>query len=240
MGNYIFFTRWGMVGLGGITLFFSSLRSQNDNGSLAQAFEQTEDSKKLEKIEAIDEVEPIVVGRERWNEKPTTNRSLATDKETLSNVSEIQELDALETQQPNLGKDQLPVFPPKIMPAVDLNRNFEGIINIEELPSALIVIDLKNEEIAVAEANRLKIPVVALVDTNSDPSKVDFPIPGNDDAVKSIRIIIEVLMEAIIRGLDKRESKISKNVSKTVLPDATFEQEDDGDVTLPEGYNEEE
>ena len=121
-----------------------------------------------------------------------------------------------------------------------MNRNFEGIINIEELPSALIVIDIKNEEIAVAEANRLKIPVVALVDTNSDPSKVDFPIPGNDDAVKSIRIIIEILMEAIIRGLDKRESKISKNVSKTVLPDATFEQEDDGDVTLPEGYNEEE
>ena len=69
-----FFTRWGMVGLGGLTLFFSSLRSQNDNGS-ALAFEQTEDSKKLEKIEAIDEVEPIVVGRERWNEKPTTNRS---------------------------------------------------------------------------------------------------------------------------------------------------------------------
>ena len=117
-----------MVGLGGLTLFFSSLRSQNDNGSLAQAFEQTEDSKKLEKIEAIDEVEPIVVGRERWNEKPTTNRSLATDKETLSNVSEIQELDALETQQANLGKDQLPVFPPKIMPAVDLNRNFEGTL----------------------------------------------------------------------------------------------------------------
>ena len=121
-----------------------------------------------------------------------------------------------------------------------MNRNFEGILNIEELPAALIVIDVKNEEIAVAEANRLNIPVIGLVDTNSDPTPVQHPIPGNDDAVKSIRIIIETLVDAIDSGLDKRELKKSSKVSKSVTPETAFEQEDDVEVTLPEGYEGEE
>ena len=121
-----------------------------------------------------------------------------------------------------------------------MNRNFEGILNIEELPAALIVIDVKNEEIAVAEANRLNIPVIGLVDTNSDPTPVQHPILGNDDAVKSIRIIIETLVDAIDSGLDKRELKKSSKVSKSVTPETTFEQEDDVEVTLPEGYEGEE
>jgi small subunit ribosomal protein S2 len=121
-----------------------------------------------------------------------------------------------------------------------MNRNFEGILNIEELPAALIVIDVKNEEIAVAEANRLNIPVIGLVDTNSDPTPIQHPIPGNDDAVKSIRIIIESLVDAIASGLEKRELKQSSKVSKSVTPDTTFEQEEDVEVTLPEGYEGEE
>ena len=88
-----------------------------------------------------------------------------------------------------------------------MHRNFEGILEINELPAALFVIDTKNEEIAVAEANRLGIPVIGLVDTNSDPSLINYPIPGNDDAVKSIRIIVETLMEAIQSGLSQREAK---------------------------------
>ena len=121
-----------------------------------------------------------------------------------------------------------------------MNRNFEGIINIEELPAALFVVDIKNEEIAVAEANRLNIPVIGLVDTNSDPSKVAYPIPGNDDAVKSIRIIVEAVIEAVSAGMSKRQLKQASKVSKAVLPEQTFEQEDDVEVTLPEGYSEEE
>jgi small subunit ribosomal protein S2 len=121
-----------------------------------------------------------------------------------------------------------------------MNRNFEGILNIEELPAALIVIDVKNEEIAVAEANRLNIPVIGLVDTNSDPTPIQHPIPGNDDAVKSIRIIVESLVDAIASGLEKRELKQSSKVSKSVTPDTTFEQEGDVEVTLPEGYQGEE
>jgi len=70
----------------------------------------------------------------------------------------------------------------------------------------LFIIDTKHEQIAVAEANRLEIPVIALVDTNSDPSLISYPIPGNDDSVKSIRIIIETIMDAVQEGNANRES----------------------------------
>ncbi|MGF1450948.1 MAG: 30S ribosomal protein S2 [Opitutales bacterium] len=86
-----------------------------------------------------------------------------------------------------------------------MNRNFEGMLDMNELPSALLVVDVKHEAIAVAEARRLHIPIIALVDTNSDPSLVNFPVPGNDDAVKSIRLVLDVLVEAIQNGLARRD-----------------------------------
>lgn len=85
-----------------------------------------------------------------------------------------------------------------------MNRNFEGILDLNDMPGALFVVDTKTEEIAVAEANRLGIPVIALVDTNSDPSVVQYPIPGNDDSIKSIRIIVEEITDAIQAGLAQR------------------------------------
>ncbi len=85
-----------------------------------------------------------------------------------------------------------------------MNRNFEGIKDISKLPGIAFVVDIKSEEIAVAEFKKLGIPVVALVDTNSDPSQVDLPIPGNDDAVKSIRLISELIFEAVQAGLARR------------------------------------
>src|ERR1700733_2216134 len=72
-----------------------------------------------------------------------------------------------------------------------MQRNFNGIVEMGGLPSALFVVDVGHEKIAVAEAARCGIPSIALVDTNSDPSLVTYPIPGNDDAVKSVRIIVE-------------------------------------------------
>lgn len=89
-----------------------------------------------------------------------------------------------------------------------MNRNFEGIKDISRLPAMAIVIDVKNEEIAVAECRKLGIPVVALCDTNSDPTLVTYPIPGNDDAVKSIRLITEVLLEAVQNGLSRRVAQV--------------------------------
>jgi len=84
-----------------------------------------------------------------------------------------------------------------------LRKNLDGIRNMEHLPQALLIIDSKKEAIAVHEANKLSIPVVALVDTNCDPDKVDHIIPGNDDAMKSIKLIISVLTDAIKEGRDQ-------------------------------------
>ncbi len=89
-----------------------------------------------------------------------------------------------------------------------MHRNFEGIVKMDKLPNAMFVVDVNYEDIAVAEARRCKIPVIALVDSNSDPAVADIAIPGNDDAVKSIRIIVESLVEAIQSGLSQREARL--------------------------------
>jgi len=91
-----------------------------------------------------------------------------------------------------------------------MHRNFEGMLTMMKLPDAMFVIDTKSEHIAVAEGNRIGIPIVALVDTNSDPSLTQHPIPGNDDAVKSIRLVADVILEAIQNGLARREVKTAQ------------------------------
>jgi small subunit ribosomal protein S2 len=101
-----------------------------------------------------------------------------------------------------------------------MHRNFEGMLQLFKLPAALFVIDTKTEYIAVAEANRVNVPIVALVDTNSDPTLTQFPIPGNDDAVKSIRLIADVILEAMQAGLARREVKTAqRGVTQMVRPD---------------------
>jgi len=81
-----------------------------------------------------------------------------------------------------------------------LHRNLSGIRNMERLPDALIIIDTLRESLAVTEARRLKIPIVAIVDTNSNPDEIDYPIAGNDDAIRSIRVILQKLVDAIVEG----------------------------------------
>jgi small subunit ribosomal protein S2 len=121
-----------------------------------------------------------------------------------------------------------------------MNRDFEGLLNLQGLPGAIFVIDSFNESIAVAEANRLKIPVIALVDSNSDPSVLSHPIPGNDDSTKSIRIIVDVILDAIQSGASKRVQTPTKR--KDITPVAQepdfLDHEDEPEVTLPEGYEE--
>ncbi len=88
-----------------------------------------------------------------------------------------------------------------------MQKNFSGIADMPGLPSAMFVVDVNHHKIAVAEASRSNIPCVALVDTNSDPGAVSHPIPGNDDAVKSIRIIVEAITAAVQSGLAQRDSR---------------------------------
>jgi small subunit ribosomal protein S2 len=88
-----------------------------------------------------------------------------------------------------------------------MQRNFAGIVDMGDLPTAMFVVDVNHEAIAVAESERCGIPTVALVDTNSDPTTVKLPIPGNDDAVKSIRIIVDAVVASIQSGLGQRDSR---------------------------------
>ena len=121
-----------------------------------------------------------------------------------------------------------------------MNRNFEGLLQVNKLPGALFVVDTKNEYIAVEEARKLGIPVIALVDTNADPSLVDYPIPGNDDAVKAIRIVVEVITEAVQNGLARRENVKTQKGITPLVREQVFEQTDEEpEVSLPEGYDEE-
>jgi len=87
-----------------------------------------------------------------------------------------------------------------------LQRNLDGIRNMGRLPDALFVVDTKHEQIAVDEARKLKIPVIGIVDTNCDPDQVDFPIPGNDDALRAIKLFASRIADAVIEGRALRES----------------------------------
>jgi small subunit ribosomal protein S2 len=98
-----------------------------------------------------------------------------------------------------------------------LRRNLAGVKNITTLPQAIFVTDLKIEEIAVREARRLVIPIVAIVDSNGDPSLVDYPIPANDDAIKSIRLITSKIASAILEGKtlwEKRQKILEKEAEE--------------------------
>lgn len=91
-----------------------------------------------------------------------------------------------------------------------LQKNLEGIRNMGRLPDALFVVDTRKEKIAVDEARKLKIPVIGIVDTNCDPDEVDYVIPGNDDALRSIRLFAARIADAVIDGRGMRESALAE------------------------------
>jgi len=119
-----------------------------------------------------------------------------------------------------------------------MNRSFEGIQSITRPPNVLFVIDIQLEIIAVREAKRLNIPVVAIVDTNSDPTLVDFPIPANDDSVKSLRLLMDSVRAAIEQGLEFRKlhqtAKKDIAVGGTVNPKWTENKADSEEVMQEE------
>jgi small subunit ribosomal protein S2 len=88
-----------------------------------------------------------------------------------------------------------------------LQKNLDGIRNMARLPDALFVVDTRKEKIAVDEARKLKIPVIGIVDTNCDPDEVDFVIPGNDDALRSIKLFVARVADVVLDGQGERESR---------------------------------
>jgi small subunit ribosomal protein S2 len=137
----------------------------------------------------------------RWMGGTLTN--FETIKKSLAKFKKYQAMDA---------SGELAKFSSKEESAIRremarMSRNFDGISGLTALPRAMFVIDTSYEEIAVAEAKRMKIPSIGLVDTNSDPTQLTHPIPGNDDAAKSVRIIVETIVAAIQAGLAHREAR---------------------------------
>lgn len=106
-----------------------------------------------------------------------------------------------------------------------LEQLLAGIEKMDKLPSILYVVDIRREEIAVREARKLGIPIVAIVDTNCDPDLVDFPIPGNDDAIRSIRLITGKIAEAVKEGLALREAKEKEQIEAAMVVEKAEEGE---------------
>lgn len=110
-----------------------------------------------------------------------------------------------------------------------LRYSLEGIIEMEKPPSAIYVVDSKNEEIAVNEANRLGIAVVGLVDTNCDPDKIDYPIPGNDDAIRSIKLVTQLVADAVLEGrkayMEGKAAQEAKEKEAKIAEEALVEKE---------------
>jgi small subunit ribosomal protein S2 len=131
---------------------------------------------------------------QRWLGGTLTN--LQTIRRSVARLREFQELE----KTPAFARMNKQETSALRREAAKLHRNLEGLLNMERLPDALVIIDTNREEIAVAEAARLKIPVVAIVDTNCDPEKIDYPIAGNDDAIRSIRVILQKLVDSIVEG----------------------------------------
>ena len=104
-----------------------------------------------------------------------------------------------------------------------LARILQGIIDLTRLPSALFVVDINKEHIAVREANKLGIPVVAIVDTNTDPTLVDYPIPSNDDAIGSISLIVKTISSAIEAGMAMRDQDKQTEATEKAIIDSSVE-----------------
>jgi len=105
----------------------------------------------------------------------------------------------------------------------DLEKNYGGIKNMEGLPSAVFIVDPRKEKNAVAEAKKLGIPVVAIVDTNCDPDDADYIIPGNDDAIRAIKLISSVIADAVIEG--KQGEQLNEAVEEITAAEAEEDAE---------------
>ena len=195
----------------------------------------------------------LLVGTKRQAQEPVREMAAATNTSfcvnrwmggTLTNFQTVSTSLAKYKKYLRMEEDgSLDALPGKEGAAIKrqmsrMHRNFEGMLDLKSLPGALFIIDTNNELIAVTEANRLGIPVIALVDSNSDPTLVDFPIPGNDDSTKSIRIVIDVISEAIQSGFARRtEMPTHRRDITPVTQEPEFgDQGDEPEVTLPEGY----
>lgn len=150
---------------------------------------------------------------------------MLTNFQTIKNS--IERLKSIESMQEDGSINRFPKKEILLMgkERVKLERNVGGIKNMRNIPSAILVIDPNNESIAINEAKKLQIPVIALADTNCDPDNIDYIIPGNDDAIRSIRLICNQLSEGVLTGqaaIDGEDA--SDEAMLAAMADSTEEQ----------------
>jgi len=146
---------------------------------------------------------------ERWLGGMLTN--FATVRKSVKKMSNIEKMETDGTFENISKKERLMLSRERDK----LNKILSGVSDLSRLPAALFIVDIKKEHIAVSEARKLNIPTIALVDTNSDPNQVDFPIPANDDAAKSIQFLARFISNAISEGLSERKvDKETENAAK--------------------------
>src|SRR5216110_3602433 len=141
---------------------------------------------------------------QRWLGGTLTN--LATIRKSIGRLRYIEEIEKSPDYR-KMGKQELAALNRE---AAKLRRNLEGIVEMSQLPDVLIVIDTTREQNAVNEARRLGIPVVAIVDTNADPDLVDYPIAGNDDAIRSVRLVLSIITQTISQARAEYEAKYAR------------------------------
>jgi small subunit ribosomal protein S2 len=141
---------------------------------------------------------------QRWLGGTLTN--LATIRKSIGRLKFIEQIEESPDYK-KMGKQELAALNRE---AAKLRRNLDGILEMSELPDALVVIDTTREQNAILEARRLGIPTVAIVDTNADPDIIDYPIAGNDDAIRAIRVMLQKLVDAIVSATG--EARIREEV----------------------------
>lgn len=167
---------------------------------------------------------------ERWPGGMLTN--FATIRKAVRKMASIDKLMSSPSYDNLSKKERLTITRER----AKLEKNLGSIADLNRLPAALFIVDILKEHIALAEARKLNIPTFAIVDTNSDPRLVDFPIPANDDASKSIALIVEVMMNAIEEGLVERKLDRDKKAAEDELEeggdedfDSRMDSDDDDD-----------
>ena len=167
---------------------------------------------------------------DRWPGGLLTN--FATVKKSINRLKEIEKMKEDGTYE-KITKKEIARLEKEL---IKLNKNFSGIVQMERMPKAIFIVDTKKEETAVREAKRLGITIIGLIDTNSDPDLIDYPVPGNDDATKSIRMIASLISESVIEG----RKKFLNYLSETGAQAALKESQASGSTITPEVLPDEE
>jgi small subunit ribosomal protein S2 len=159
----------------------------------------------------------------RWLGGMLTNFS--TIKKSLQRLKKIEKMEIDGTFE-NLTKKEIAGLQKE---KAKLEKNLGGIKEMKELPGAVFIIDTHKEQLAVAEARRMGIPIIAVVDTNCNPEGIDFPIPGNDDAIRSISLFTSIIANAVIESDNEAGLKILENLNddEEIMTDAANKDEDE-------------